>query len=217
MKCFIIALENEARPVLDAMRSVNERRICGKSVYTGTLFEKFVALIICGVGKVNAACGTQIAIDVLNADGIINIGYAGGLNDGVEIGNVYAVSKVVQYDFDLAKLNGTKVGTLNECKDCYLPLTSESKFPLKALGTGDRFNDSKNDFNLLTRKLKADLRDMECGAIAQTCMHAKIKCRAYKVVSDIAESSNTTAQYLENIKLCAATLSERLKDLYEDC
>ena len=161
MKCFIIAMNSEAEPVISAMKIERSFTVCGKKIAVGKLYGERAAAVICGVGKVNAAIGAQIAVDELGAETIINIGVAGGLNDGVKVGKIYAISNAVQYDFDLAQINGTAVGTLDECETNYLPLSCADGYLLKKVATGDRFNDSKDDFNLLTEVLQADVRDME--------------------------------------------------------
>lgn len=213
MKCFVIAMDKEAEPLISAIKLEREEKICGKRVIYGTQLGKKIAIVICGVGKVNAACGTQLAIDRLGANVIINVGVAGGLNDSVKVGNIYGISAAVQYDFDLTQLNGTKIGTLDECKENYINLNTNTRYPLKKLATGDRFNDSKADFKLLTEELGADIRDMECGAIAQACMHAGVKCYAYKIISDLAGSGSTTEQYLNNLSLCFETLKRELENI----
>lgn len=214
-KCvFVIAMEKEALPILKNIEIEEDYSYCGKHVISGKLFNKPVSVVICGVGKVNAGCGAQIAVDLLKAYTVVNIGVAGGLNGGLTVGEIYAVSEVVQYDFDLTQLNGTEIGTLDECDKNYLPLTLlDGKFTAKRCATGDRFNDSKEDYNLLTQTLKADVRDMELGAIAQTCMHAGVKCVAFKIISDLAGSGSTTEQYLKNLTLCFTTLEKNLKEL----
>ena len=209
-------MDKEAAPVIAATKVEKDSQICGKRVICGTQFNKKVSIIVCGVGKVNAACGAQIAIDRLGADTIINVGVAGGLSGGVKIGEVYGISAAVQYDFDLTQLNGTKMGTLDECKENYLNLSVNTRYPLKKLATGDRFNDSKADFKLLTEELGADIRDMECGAIAQVCMHAGVKCYAYKIISDVAGSGSTTEQYLNNLSLCFKTLERELENIAKE-
>lgn len=213
MICFVIAMDKEAEPLLSVMSGVKEQKICGKRVICGALYSKEIAIVICGVGKVNAACGAQIAIDRLGATEIINLGVAGGLNSSLTVGGIYEISAVVQYDFDLTQLNGTKIGTLDECGENYLPLHICGVYPAKKLGTGDRFNDSQADFELLTGVLKADIRDMECGAIAQVCMHAGVKCLSIKIISDLAGSGSTTEQYLKNLALCAENLKKQLQNI----
>ncbi|MDE7439906.1 MAG: 5'-methylthioadenosine/S-adenosylhomocysteine nucleosidase, partial [Clostridia bacterium] len=167
MKVFVIAMDKEAEPIISAMSIERKISFCRKKVFLGMLYGESVGVVICGVGKVNAAIGTQIAVDELGAEAIINLGVAGGLNGGVKVGEVYGISHAVQYDFDLSEINQTQIGTLDECKTNYLPLNTCPSYPLKKIGTGDRFNDSKADFNLLTKVLGADIRDMECGAIIQ--------------------------------------------------
>ena len=213
MKVFVIAMEKEAAPLLEVMRIQRDIKFCGKRIVTGELYGVNCGIVICGVGKVNAACGTQIAVDELGADTVINIGVAGGLNGGSKVGEIYGISHAVQYDFDLTQINGTAIGTLDECKENYLPLATPPLYPLKKLATGDRFNDSKEDYKLLTEVLKADIRDMEGAAIAQVCMHAKVKFHAFKVISDLAGSGSTTEQYLSNLTLCAQTLKREIKKI----
>lgn len=213
MKVFVIAMEKEAAPLLEVMLKERDLKICGKRVITGTVYGKRCGTVICGVGKVNAAMGTQIAVDELGADTVINIGVAGGLSDKLKVGEIYEISKAVQYDFDLSRLNGTAIGTLDERKENYIPLSPLSLYPLKKLATGDRFNDCIEDFKLLTEDLKADIRDMEGGAIAQVCLHAGVKFHSFKIISDVAGSGSTTEQYIKNLGLCAETLKRELKNI----
>ena len=212
MKVFVVAMEKEAAPILEVMRVRRFLNFCGKRVLTGELYGVRCGVVVCGVGKVNAAMGAQIAIDELGAEVIINIGYAGGLNGSLEVWKMYEISHAVQYDFDLTQLNGTKIGTLDECKENFLALDALSLYPLKKLATGDRFNDSAEDFKLLT-ELGADIRDMEGAAVAQVCMHAKVELRAYKVISDLAGSGSTTEQYMKNLAVCADTIKRELRNI----
>ena len=54
---------------------------------------------------------------------------------------------------------------------------------------------------------------MEGGAIAQVCMHAKVNCFCFKIISDLAGSGSTTEQYLNNLALCAETLDMQLENI----
>lgn len=213
MKCFVIAMGSEADPVISAIKIEKDYLYCDKRVVCGTLYGERVAVIVCGVGKVNAASGAQYAVDCLGATVIINLGVAGGLNNCLKIADVYAISAVVQYDFDLVQLNGTAIGTLNECTENYLPLSVADGFEVKKVATGDRFNDSAEDFKLLTEVLGADIREMELGAIAQVCMHAGVKCYSFKAISDLAGSGSTTEQFVKNLKTCSITIANTLEKI----
>ena len=118
----------------------------------------------------------------------------------------------MQYDFDLTQLNRTKIGTLDGFEENYLPLAG-GNYPLKKLATGDRFNDSENDYKLLTEVLNADIRDMEGGAIAQVCINSGVPCYAFKIISDVAGNGSTTEQYIKNLSVCFKTFSLELKNI----
>lgn len=216
MTVFVIAMDSEAAPLIEKMTDLTERSVHGRRVLTGKLNGKDCALVVCGVGKVNAAAGTQYAIDCLDADKIINIGVAGGLNSGTEVGKIYAISEVVQYDFDLVVINGTAMGTLNEYDEPYIKAaTVSSPYPLKKLGTGDRLNDDKADFTLLTKVLEADIRDMEGGAIAHVCKHAGVPFYSFKAISDVAGAGATPTQFVQNLAICARNLGIEIVNIFE--
>ncbi len=214
MIVFVIAMESEAKPVIDNMNEVRYSEAHGRKVAFGKLCGEQCAVVICGVGKVNAAAGTQYAIDCLSADKIINIGVAGGLNDGTRVADIYAISECVQYDFDLVAINGTPMGTLNEYDTPYLPLAVAGSYPLKKLGTGDRFNDDIEDYKLLTDVLNADIRDMEGGAIAHACRHAGLPCYMFKAISDVAGSGSTGEQFVNNLNKCTLKLGEEICNIF---
>ena len=195
----VIAMQSEAQILLDCMQTERETTASGKKVFLGKAFGKDFALCICGVGKVNASIGTQLLIDKFSVEKILNFGVAGGLNEETKLCQVYQIGQAVQFDFDLTQLNGTKMGTLDEYTENYLPLSTFAlDFPVKNLGTSDRFNDSKADYLLLTEELGADIRDMEGCAIVQTALCSAIPVYSVKAISDVAGSGSTTEQFLMN-------------------
>ena len=131
-------------------------------------------LYVAGIGKVNAAAATQKAI-CEGADEIWNAGLCGGFGDDVAVGDIFTVDRAVEYDFDLAKLNGTRVGQLNEYDTPYLPFAPVKGLPARTLATGDHFNDSETDYALITKELGASLRDMEGAAIAHVCKREGVR------------------------------------------
>lgn len=210
---FVIAMKKEAQILLNHMKILSREERGGREIFTGTAFGREVVLCVCGVGKVNAATGTEYLLTKYPIRAIVNFGVAGGLNDSMKIGEVYGVSHSVEYDFDLTQLNGTPMGTLNEYKEPYLPLFRLEGFEQKRLGTGDRFNDDKKDFLLLTKTLKADIRDMEGGAIVHAAYKEGVPVYAFKAISDLAGMGSTTEQYLANTKQALARLETKLEEM----
>lgn len=213
----VIAMQSEADILLSDMKIERSLEISGKPVYVGEAYSKEIALCICGVGKVNAALGTQLLISKFDVDKLFNFGVAGGLNAGTKLCEVYQIGAAVQFDFDLTQLNGTKIGTLDEYSENYLQLSHfNAPFAVKQLGTSDRFNDSPADFTLLTQTLNADIRDMEGGAIVQAALAAKLPVFSVKAISDVAGSGSTTQQFLVNKNKALENLKTALPVFFEE-
>lgn len=210
----VIAMDKEAEILLESMETENMRTVYGKTVHIGKAFGHDVALVVCGVGKVNAAAGACAAISA-GADVILNFGVAGGLRpERTEVAEVYLIDKAVQYDFDLVQLSGKPMGTLDGETENFLPLFTPVAldYPRRALGTGDRFNDSSVDHALLL-ELGCDIRDMECGAVVEVCKYAGVSCVSVKAISDVYGSGSTTEQYRKNCKLALLNLKAFLPEI----
>lgn len=217
MRAFVIAMECEAACVRPHLKP-------GDRLY------------VSGIGKVNAAAATQKAI-CEGADEIWNAGLCGGFGDDIAVGDVFGVESAVEYDFDLAKLNGTRVGQLNEYGTPYLEMAradrprssspgsgKDSASPLafasgsrelayRILATGDHFNDGENDYALITQELGASLRDMEGAAIAHVCKKNGVKCVSVKCVTNVAGKGSMTGQFEKNMRWCLERLSAAMKEL----
>ena len=184
MRAFIIAMEIEAEAVRPHL-GADDR------------------LYVCGIGKVNAAAATMKAIGE-GATEIWNFGFAGGFDPSMSVGDIVAISSAVEYDFDLAKLNGTRIGQLNERNSPYIPLSDADG---AIMATGDHFNDSDADLALLA-ELGATVRDMEGAAIAHVCEKEGVACHSVKCISDVHGKGSMTEQYLDSIPFCQKRLAE---------
>ena len=165
-------------------------------------------LVVAGVGKVNAAAAAQQAVDG-GAEEILNCGVAGGLDPSMAVGDVFEVSRAVEYDFDLTALNGTRLGTHNERATPYFDCLTSGRFPARVLATGDRFADGLKDIEA-PLSLGASLRDMEGAAIARVCERCGVPCRILKAVSDVCGKGAMTRQYRDNLSRTLACLSDAL-------
>ena len=171
--------------------------------------------------KYYEAAATQKAI-CEGADEIWNVGPCGGFGDDIAVGDIYGVESATEYEFDLAKINGVSVGTLDGFDtpylNCYKPQVLRENPPKwfkgwRILATGDRFNDSEADHELITKTLCTSLRDMEGAAVAHVCKLADVRCVGVKCVSDVAGRGAMTDQYLDNRVKCLMKLSTAMKEL----
>lgn len=210
MTAYVIAMDNEAQCLIDNLTNAEETKRFGRRVVTGEYGGRKVMLVVAGIGKTNAAAAAQFAIQE-GATELVNFGVAGGLEPSMQVGDIYEVDSTVQYDFDLTQLNGTVMGTLNEYDSPYFQLRATGRFPARRVATGDRFNDSDADNDLITRTLGCALRDMECAAIAHVCDKAKVAFRSFKCVSDVRGRGSAPGQYAANLRLCLEKLTSLLK------
>lgn len=210
---YVIALESEADAVLRHMTDVLRFEECGRVVCQGTLRGETAAVVICGVGKVNAAAGTQYAIDRFAPERIVNLGVAGGLDAAMKVGEVYGISKCFQCDFDLSEINGTARGVPNEYDTAYFELeSSDCGLPSAIVSTGDSFSNVDADRAFVYDEMGAALRDMELAAIAHVCRRAGVKCVAIKAVSDLhfPDRPAPTDQFSSNLAKVVDALGEAI-------
>ena len=97
---------------LDALKKYlvleKEYTIFDLKFYEGKVSNSNCILVQCGIGKVNAARTTQILIDNLKVDYILNIGVAGGVASSLNIGDIVIGERLVQHDFDITAFNHEK-------------------------------------------------------------------------------------------------------------
>ncbi len=151
-----------------------------------------IALVISGIGKVNAAMACAWLIQVLGPCLICNIGAAGALDEKSELGALYHINKVIEPDRpDL------RTGVFME----HIPDVLEG-FSLAALATQDRPLRLPGERKEIVGI--ADLVDMEGAAIVQTARRFGLGCFLFKFVSD-TPAHDRRSTIIKNI--------ERLRDV----
>ena len=70
-------------------------------IHCGELHGKRIVLTLSGIGKVNAAAATATAILKFSPDCVINTGSAGGLGQGLKVGDVVIGSETAHHDVDV--------------------------------------------------------------------------------------------------------------------
>lgn len=214
MKVFVVALDSEAETVVRNMTDTVEQTLFGRRVVRGRIGGVETAVVIAGVGKANAAAGTQLALSSLAADAILNVGVAGGLEPSMEIGDIFRVARAVQYDFDLSSINGTPVGTPNEYQEPFFGLNVAGEWPDAVVATGDRFSDDESEVAWLRKTFGATVREMELGAIAHVAKRAGVPLYAWKAISDVAGRGTMSGQYLVNLKSCLERLAAAIPAIF---
>lgn len=206
--CLLAALEEEILPVAKHFHLKKE-----KYFYTSKWFNKKILLLKTGVGKVNAASVTQLAINNDKIDLFINFGLTGGFTKKVKIGDVIMPHQVIQYDLDQRKL-GINLGVIPNINRTHLPL---SVFDLRnnikqgICITADKILSDRGEAETISQLFDPSIVDMELGAIAQTCFHNQVKLAALKSPADIVENEEVS-HFTDNINICMSNICRVLEE-----
>ncbi len=195
----IFAMKEELEAVLKNMESINEYKIFDLNFYECKYKDKECVLVESGIGKVNAARCTQIIIDNIKVDCIINVGVAGGVSTKVKIGDVVIGDKLIQHDFDLRPFDYERgyipnVGKYIPCDEYLLRLASTIKLNddihIGPIASGDIFITESLMGEKINSKFDALCVEMEGASIAQTCYLSHIP---FLVIRSISDSPNKEA------------------------
>lgn len=206
----IFAMKEELDALLDIVNVEKEYKIFELDFYECTVGNTNCVLCESGVGKVNAARCTQILIDNMQVDYIINVGVAGGLNENLSVCDIVIGNKLVQHDFDITAFDHEKGYIPNVGKfidgDEYLikianEVARENKYTIHngVIASGDIFCTDKNMATKIKNKFDAYCVEMEGSSIAQVCYLCHIPFLVLRAISDIPNGDNviTYEEFLE--------------------
>ncbi len=195
----VFALSEELNEFLKLVELKKEYEIFDLKFYECKLKELECIVVESGIGKVNSARATQILIDNMVVDCIINIGVAGSLSKDVNICDIVVGEKLVQHDFDLTPFNHEKgyipnVGTYIECDEYLLKkiktIKPSTKIHYGNIASGDIFITEEKMANKIFTKFNALCTEMEGAAIAQVCYLSHIPFIVIRSISDSPNGNN---------------------------
>lgn len=221
----IAAMQEEMQEIKKIMQNVESIKIYELIFFKGKIHEENIVLVEAGVGKVNAARVTQILIDNFKVKEIINVGSAGSCNDELEIGDIVIGKNLVQHDFDITAFGHSKgyitgVGNnvicdrdlVDEFEQIIRGLPERSyNIKLGIIATGDIFCTDPIMKDKIRSKFNADVVDMECAAIAQTCYLDNVPFIVIRSISDTPNGKNAST-FDENLKLASKRCANILKE-----
>ena len=162
----------------------------------------------CGIGKVNAALGTQRMINEFHPDVIISSGCAGGNGEEINVQDVVVSSELAYHDVYCGSAidNSTKYGQVQGMPASFEPepwllqqalnLNCGVKVHAGLIVTGDWFVDSREKMREIVGHFPdAKAVDMESCAIAQTCYINKVPFISFRVISDVPLRDTDASQY----------------------
>jgi len=100
----VSALQQELAAVLALMPDERRRRVAGRDFWAGHWHGHEVVAVLSRIGKVAAATTATALIERFGVSQIIFTGAAGGLADGVQVGDMVLAGSFVQHDMDASPL-----------------------------------------------------------------------------------------------------------------
>lgn len=98
------ALHGELRALLPLLEAPRTVELGGRRFHLGQLGGRPVVLVLSGVGKVAAATTAALLIQHFGAAQLLFTGAAGGLGEGVAVGDVVVARELIQHDMDASPL-----------------------------------------------------------------------------------------------------------------
>lgn len=96
----ICAMQEEIKELLAALDHDEVHQLSGKEYHVGTISGQAVILVESGIGKVEAGITTEHLISEFGATVVINSGSAGGIGNGLHVGDVVISSATAYHDVD---------------------------------------------------------------------------------------------------------------------
>jgi len=100
----VSALLDEQKGLLDQLHQPTKRVRAGRTFWCGQWAGHDVVLVLSKVGKVAAASTTATLIEAFGAERVLFTGVAGGIGDGVKVGDVVVADSFIQHDMDSGPL-----------------------------------------------------------------------------------------------------------------
>lgn len=100
----VAAMQEELRAVLAQMPDARIVTAAGRAYWCGHLHGHAVVAVLSRIGKVAAATTTTALLERFNARAVLFTGAAGGLADGVSVGDLVVAEALLQHDMDASPL-----------------------------------------------------------------------------------------------------------------
>lgn len=195
----ICAMQIEADGIIALMENKEQKEIAKMKFTSGTLNGKELVVVVCGVGKVNAAMCSFALIQNFAPDYVVNSGVAGSVSEKVSVGDIVVATNAVEHD-----MNTTALGDLQgevsfpegkvmyfDCDEKVRDTLYNSAKKLKdtrvekgTVASGDIFISERRQRVKIGETFNALACEMEGAAIAHICDRAEVPCGILRAISD---------------------------------
>lgn len=100
----VSAMHEELRALLPLMQGVQRVDRAGRAFHCGMLHGRPVIVVLSGIGKVAAATTVALLASEFTPAALLFTGVAGGLAEGVQVGDLVLARELLQHDMDASPL-----------------------------------------------------------------------------------------------------------------
>ena len=227
------ALVGELAMLRELMSDSETIAFGGHGFHVGVLESREVVVTAAGIGKVNAAMVTTLALDHFQPRVVVFTGVAGAVDDALSIGDVVVAEHVLHHDAGVLEPEGFRVYQsghvpfLNPTDELgYRPsddlldrvrlrlatielspvLGERPAVVFGTVATGDQFLESDTESRRLHAALGAQAAEMEGAAVAQVAEHFGVDHLVIRAVSDLAGSNSVLdfERFLDEVTINSA-------------
>lgn len=198
----ICAMEEEIRTLLAKQTQQHETVIASQHYFEGQIDGIDVILVQSGIGKVQAAMTAALLLGTFKPDVVINTGSAGGIGQGLAIGDVVISSGVAYHDVD-ATAFGYLPGQLPQQPQIFeagLDYVAKIQAAASTTGlaskvglivTGDKFVNGQDAIAAILKIYPQALAsEMEGAAIGQVAKEFHTPFVVIRAMSDVADEQS---------------------------
>ena len=196
------AMEVEVSALKEKMENLTvHSHPTGMEFFQGKLEGLDVVVVMCGVGKVNAALCVQILCDCFHVTHVVNTGIAGSLCVELDIGDLVISKDAMYHDFDVRNF-GYPLGTVPGLPQTYCADEALIRYAQEAaeqvnpghsrigrVATGDQFVCREGQKRGIIEGTGALCTEMEGAAIAQAAYRNGVPFVILRAISDKADDS----------------------------
>lgn len=200
----IVAMSSEYDLTVALLENRKEKCIDGITFTEGTVKEKSVVLMKCGIGKVCAAVGVVEMIKTFAPDCIINTGVAGGIDVSTRIMDIVVGKSMVYHDVwcgegnEYGQIQGLPAHfhSAETLYEAAVAVSGDVNIYGGLICSGDKFITDRSELDAIKKRFPAGLAvDMESAAMAQVCYMYAVPFLSFRIISDTPGVKDHAAQY----------------------
>ena len=183
----IFALKEELDETKKLFNKIIEHKLYELIIYECRYESVICYLVESGMGKVNAARTTQVLIDNMKVDYILNVGVAGSVSRSINGKYINCDKKLIEIARKIKMDANVVIGTIS---------------------SGDIFITEEKMGSKINNKFNALCVEMEGAAIAQVCFLCNIPFLVIRAISDSPYEKDNNITFEEFLKISSDMVSK---------